>query len=107
LSRQDYPDSPGFKVSGPSEQAAERIAPTAKTLRVEVLKVIQQTPSGLTADEIAEKLHRSVLSVRPRVSELRRLGEIRQSGERGRNASGMSASVWIPAPPLPAHSERA
>ena len=54
----------------------------------------------LTADEIAHKLNRSILSVRPRVSELRRQGEIRQSGARGKNESGLTASVWVISPPL-------
>jgi hypothetical protein len=95
-----YPDAPGFKVSGPSEQAAEAMRRTAKTLREQVLREIVATPAGLTADQIADRLNRSVLSVRPRVSELNRQGEIRQSGARGRNDSGMSAAVWVVAPPI-------
>ena len=51
-------------------------------------------PGGLTADEIAADLGESVLSIRPRVSELHRLGMIEKTKVRRRNASGMSASVW-------------
>jgi hypothetical protein len=97
----EYPDAPGFKASGPSEQAASAVANPSKTLRDQVLRTIAAAPQGLTADEVAGKLNKSVLSVRPRVSELHRQGEIRQASVRGTNASGMTASVWTLAPPLP------
>ena len=54
---------------------------------------------GGGAGQVAEKLNRSILSVRPRVAELHRKGDIRPSG-RGRNESGMSASLWVMSPPL-------
>jgi hypothetical protein len=96
-----YPNSPGFKAHGPSEEAAKAIGSVVKTLRDQVRQTIAANPQGLTADEVAQRLDRSILSVRPRVSELRRLGEIRQSGERGRNQSGLSASIWIISPTAP------
>ena len=89
-----YPDAPGFKVSGPSEQAAEAIGSTANKLRAAVLSQFAQYPSGATADEVAKDLNLSVLSVRPRVSELNRKGSIKQTGARRRNDSGMTATVW-------------
>jgi hypothetical protein len=64
-----YPDAPGFKAPGPSEQAATAISSTAKTLRDQVLETIAKAPAGLSADAVAERLCKSVLSVRPRVSE--------------------------------------
>ena len=96
----EYPDQPGFKVAGASAEAAHAMERTASTLRSLVLKTIAATPQGLTADEIADRLNRSPLSVRPRVAELYRLGEIRQTGQRGRNASGMTANRWVVSPPL-------
>ena len=106
--RDIYPDAPGFKAPGPSEDAANAIAGTGRNLRDQVREVIANSPSGITADDVARKLNRSILSIRPRVSELRRLGEIRQSGARGKNESGMTASIWVIAPPLqpepPGHS---
>jgi hypothetical protein len=95
MSELQYPEQPGFKVSGPSEQAALAVAPVAKNLRDQVKQAIAAAPNGLTADEIASKLNRTPFSVRPRVSELRRLGEICQAATRGKNSSGMSASVWV------------
>ena len=67
------------------------------TLKDEVLGAIVDMGSGVTADEVAELLGRSVLAVRPRVSELYDIGLIRDSGERRRNASGINAKVWISA----------
>ena len=93
-----YPDVPGFKASGPSEQAAEAMSSTASKLRAAVLAQFVQYPGGATADEIAKDLNLSVLSVRPRVSELKRLGEIKQTGGRRKNESGMTATVWQIAP---------
>lgn len=93
-----YPDAPGFKVSGPSEQAAEAMGGAANKMRAAVLAQFAQYPGGATADEVAKDLNLSVLSVRPRVSELKRLGEIKQTGGRRKNESGMTATVWQIAP---------
>jgi predicted ArsR family transcriptional regulator len=89
-----YPDAPGFKISGPSEQAAKSMTGKAAKMREAVLDQIGQYPAGATADEIARDLNLSVLSVRPRVSELHRNGEIEQTGARRKNESGMTATVW-------------
>ena len=89
-----YPSNPGFKIHGPSESAARTMRGSAAQLRAKVLARIAEYPSGATADEVAKDLDLSVLSVRPRVSELRRNGDIRQTPQRRRNASGMTATVW-------------
>jgi predicted ArsR family transcriptional regulator len=99
-----YPDAPGFKTAGPSEDAAKAISGKANRMRAAVLEKIAQRPAGATADEIAHDLGLSILSVRPRVSELNRSGEIRQTGSRRKNESGMTATVWQIAPPLPGGS---
>jgi predicted ArsR family transcriptional regulator len=59
-----------------------------------VLDRLRLHAHGATADEIATELGESVLSVRPRVSELRALGEIEETGERRVNESGRRAIVW-------------
>ena len=91
--QRDYPNTPGFKVSGTSRDAADANEPRAETLRQRVLRELQQGKT-LTADEIAAALNESILSVRPRVTELRRMGEIAPTGERRANASGQTAMVW-------------
>jgi hypothetical protein len=87
-----YPERPGFKAFGSSQEAARQAAGTAARLRRAVLAELRINPG--TADEIAARLRRSVLSIRPRVSELKAMKEITTTGERRRNESGMSASVW-------------
>lgn len=96
---EEYPSAPGYKVAGPSQEAAEAIAPVAGAKRAEVFRVIRETPGGVTADEISKILNWSILTVRPRVSELHRDGEIHSTGERRKNDNGMSATVWGVAPP--------
>lgn len=66
----------------------------APSLRASVLIALQSTPGGLTADEVAEKIGASILSIRPRVTELSKAGIIIPSCERRMNASGRRATVW-------------
>jgi hypothetical protein len=93
-----YPTRPGFKAHGASEQAARKIAATASILRDRVLVEIGESTRPPTADEVADRIGKSVLSVRPRLSELRRLGKIVPAGERRTNKSGLTASTWKLAP---------
>lgn len=95
-----YPFRPGHKAAGPSAEAAECVAGSAKNLRSEVLRIMILTAHSMTADEIAAELKKSVLSVRPRVSELHRMGLIHPAGGRGKNDSGMSATRWEVVRPL-------
>jgi hypothetical protein len=46
-------------------------------------------------DKMAELLGESILSIRPRFSELLALGRIEDTGERDRNASGKSCKIWM------------
>ena len=87
-----YPNAPGFKTEGTSRQAAAAMAPRARTLRDRVDDLF--TSRELTADECAAALGETVLSVRPRLSELVKLRRIEDAGERRRNESGLSATVW-------------
>ena len=93
-----YPAAPGFKVPGPSEMAARAVTAPAKILLWKVKTCLAGMQGGATADEIAAELGASILSIRPRVSELNRLGVIEKTAERRKNASGMTATVWRLAP---------
>lgn len=86
-----YPQVPGWKSRETSRQAAERI--DASTLRAKVLECIK-AHGPCTADEAAAHLRIDRLSVRPRCSELARLGKLHDSGERRLNASGKRAIAW-------------
>jgi predicted ArsR family transcriptional regulator len=89
-----YPTMPGAKIrSGPSAEAARKIASSASRLRSLVLNELVSRGPG-TADEIATRLERSALAIRPRISELRAAGLIEDAGHRRKNRSGLSASVW-------------
>lgn len=90
---EQYPDHPGFKDKGDtSQEAANSVAGRAKALREAVLLAVQHRPR--TADEVADALSMSVLTIRPRLSELRATNKIAKTGERRRNASGKMAAVW-------------
>lgn len=90
-----YPSAPGWKTEGTSRDAAHAIEPHARTLRDRVLALLRI--DRLTADEVADRLGETVLSVRPRLSELSRQALIVKTGERRPNASGMNAWVWMAA----------
>jgi predicted transcriptional regulator len=90
-----YPHSPGWKEQTTSREAALAIASKAKNLRANVLNLLADTaPEALSADQIAIRLQRSPLSIRPRVSELAAAGLIERAGERVTNESGMTAHKW-------------
>src|SRR3546814_6391159 len=82
-----YPNAPGAQNRDTSRAAADHVAERAPVLRARVLAVIERS-NGLTADEAAGRLGVSILSVRPRVTELARLHKVRDSGQRRRKASG-------------------
>jgi predicted ArsR family transcriptional regulator len=58
-------------------------------------RVMDQFECGnFTADEIALRLGLSILAARPRCAELVKRGFLEDSGERRKNNSGRSATVW-------------
>lgn len=87
-----YPESPGYKEGGTSREAAESMQEDAATLRGRALDLLKG--EALTADEVAARLSRSILSIRPRISELRAKGLVKNTGQRRLNASGKQAAVW-------------
>ncbi|WCT75012.1 hypothetical protein PQ455_07290 [Sphingomonas naphthae] len=90
-----YPCAPGAQDRDTSRRAAAEAAPILRTMALDVL----ERSNGLTADQVAARLGWSILSIRPRVTELGRLGKIRDTGERRRNASGKMAIVWMAVQP--------
>lgn len=91
-----YPNAPGYKERTTSKEAAKKMGMKACNLRGDVLAELERVwPAGLTADETAAVLGKSVLAVRPRFTELRELNLILTTTARRKNASGMSAIVWV------------
>jgi len=79
-----YPSAPGHRDTDTSRDAAADMASRVTGLRLAVLGALAQ---DRTADECAAVLGESVLAIRPRLTELKRLG-------RRKNASGKRAIVW-------------
>lgn len=101
---ESYPNAPGWKEETTSRDAAKAMGITACRMRSDVLTLYRAAwPAGMTADEVAVKLGRSLFAVRPRVSELRKLGELfpaltagpDSKPQRRANASGMMATVLV------------
>lgn len=50
---------------------------------------------GLTADEVALVMGRDRLAIRPRITELKMSGVVRDTGRRRKNRSGRNAAVMV------------
>jgi predicted ArsR family transcriptional regulator len=87
-----YPLAPGFRDTDTSRAAAESMRDSA-AIRGAVLRCFEAR-GPMTADECAAQLRLSLLTVRPRVTELKHLGMVRDTGVRRPNASGRNAIVW-------------
>lgn len=90
----NYPEAPGYKTLRPetSAQSAEIIQAISKTLKDRCLSTLKG--AYMTADEVAETLGKSVLSIRPRIAELHATGDVVDTGMRRENNSGHKAVVW-------------
>jgi hypothetical protein len=88
----NYPENPGYKRGGTSKAAADSMKEKAPKLRGLVLQYL--AAYSLTADECADMMQKSVLSIRPRFTELLELGQIADTGTTRRNQSGKQATVW-------------
>lgn len=92
MSTTTYPDRPGFKRAGTSEEAAAAIAPKAQNLRDRVLAALTEAPG--TPEQVSERLCVPVMSLRPRFSELFAKGAIEDTGRRDRAQGGRQAIIW-------------
>lgn len=92
-----YPNVPGWKGTDTSEAAAEFIKPHCSRLQKLFLEAVRASGEwGATSDEVAAVLDIDHCTARPRATELKRKGLIRDSGERrafGR--SNTRSVVWI------------
>lgn len=93
-----YPHTPGAKGCGPtlqaSQEAADAIAGKAGSVRRQCLELIRGLRDA-TSDEIAARLGRPEVFIRPRISELGKLGLIEPTGTRRKNKlSDCTATVW-------------
>lgn len=84
-----YPHLAGHQATDTSRDAAPL---DAATIRAKVLSTFKDS-APMTADECAERMRLSILTIRPRCTELKRLGLLRDTGKRRPNASGKMAMV--------------
>jgi hypothetical protein len=90
-----YPEVPGAKASGTSQEAAAKIAPSVGRLCEIILKEFREAgDTGLTADEAARRVEKSPFYVRPRITELKARGALVPVGIRRANESGLMAMVF-------------
>ncbi len=93
LQMNQYPNKAGYKKRRTSKQASLEIK--APTIRQKCLSVVKNKNSyGATPDEVADLLNISILSVRPRFSELVLKGCIKDTNKTRKNKSGKQAIVW-------------
>lgn len=85
-----YPTTPGFKADGTSEYAANTT--DSGTLRELTYQSLRKADK--TADEVANDLGLDRLAIRPRITELVRLGRVRKTERTRCNTSGKPATVW-------------
>lgn len=87
-----YPYQPGFRFTDTSREAATKAKKPAIIDREVCLMLLAK--ARMTADEVAEVMNKSVLSIRPRITELKKQGLIVDTGERRKNRSGVRAAVF-------------
>lgn len=94
----EWPGDPGPNVHKNAKDteiaAAEQIAPKVTGLRLRALQVIQMAGQGLSSEQVVQRVGAYEYSVRPRVTELQRMGLVVDSGERTANSRGRQEVVW-------------
>lgn len=92
--------TPYARDSPTSRDAAERIEPSADTLRRMVLDHVRGCQGGATCDEVEEKLGLRHQTASARLWELHKAGLVVDSGRTRKTRSGRSAVVWVGAAEL-------
>ncbi len=93
-----WPGDPGptaHKHGPDTEQLAlEFVAPKLSGLRLKALQSLASAHPGLTGSQVAEKMDAWIYSVKPRLTELQRMGLVVDSGERAKNERKRQEVVW-------------
>jgi|TARA_B110000444_G_C18828860_1_gene591948 hypothetical protein len=81
-----YPHKAGHRNIDTSIEVAKKVNKTLKRIsKIVLLELEKVYPKGLTGTEIANKCNRSILSIRPRTTELKALGLIIDTEDRRKN----------------------
>lgn len=90
-----YPQSPGFRDTDTSRQAAVAVAGKQSSLKAAVFTAICNAGDrGATANEIAVATKIDLNTVRPRLTELSIGLKIKDSGMRRKSARGHNSIAW-------------
>lgn len=77
-------------------EAAQKVAPKAPILRMKVLQYLQSRGQlGATGEQVANEIDEWIYSVKPRITELVRLGLVVDSNRRYKNSRNRNEVVWI------------
>lgn len=77
-------------------EAAEKIAPRVTGLRLKVLSALRdEGEAGATGEVITNILGEWLYSVKPRITELARMGLVEDSGRRVLNSRKRREIVWV------------
>ena len=91
-----YPHEAGHRGVSTSIEAVEAINPRLGNLQHRVLDDIRAAGlNGRTSRECAASTGLDYDSCQPRISELRRMGKVRDGGNRRLNGTGKRAICWI------------
>ena len=100
-----YPEYPGHRGQDTSMAAAGAFSDRLKALRERCLTVIQEAgENGLTTAETEDRLGRRLEQrpFDPRIADLKRMGLIKDSGQRRLGRCGVLIKVWIAVAQSPA-----
>ena len=90
-----YPLKAGYKEQSTSKEAAAKVDSRAAILRTEAIEVFKRKGSyGATCEEVAEIMNEDITSIRPRITELKLLEYIIDSGDRRLNRFQNNVKVW-------------
>lgn len=83
-----------FRKAGPSAQAAQAAAESAKLndTHRKIYRLLKGEP--LTADEVADRLGMVLNTARARITDLHKAGWIFDTGERGETDARKPATIW-------------
>jgi hypothetical protein len=100
MHEQTYPNHPGYRglteaSRATSREAADKIAPLAKTQAGKILAELLATyPDGRSSEQIAAATGILVYSVRARMSGLLAAGKVEQTDQRTKNGDGNNVVIW-------------
>lgn len=90
------PSTAGYKNKTTSKEAAKKVQPRLAGLRATVYGHIRDMgATGATGTEISEALSILPYTAKPRCTELRDGGLIKDSGQTRKNPQGSSEIVWV------------